>query len=584
MLRKRKRLTINDLIEIQHLAYIWGRNKQRTRLMMFNRQKILSTILMCSLILIVGGCARVISGQKEMTQKSDTKATKITETLPPLDASFFENCAFISVDLQPLQRNYMTLETMPKAWREAGWKPEDFNKATDFKFDVAFPNARKVADACRSIDLPMIFVHWGYRFRNGMDLAPGIREFNIKTHGPDYTKWANHISDPGARPAEFLAVREGEYIIAKTDHDAFTSSSIDFVLKNLGIKNIVFIGGHTDACLGKTSISAKERGYQTLCVEDATFAGMMSLWRQGLNDSRYDYIIKTSEFIKLVESIHATDSLQGRKNDTFIPPDSPLALPVYKEQAFGVARPGAVEFWPTSPEHNGYPWNIIRMWFPEAGKILNDKGQEILNIHMSRDPATWEYVENGLRAECDVPGGGKFIRTIERQGPVLNLTMTFQNDSDTDWSHAEAGSCLQMSAAFDYEDNSGERTYWFIDNKLTATCRTAITDPGMRGLCAIGEAIPMKDGTKKKVTEGAVFIVSKDGKYVLGYSWQLPIGLFYNRAGIVACVHVQPQAIKVSAGESRSVKGIIFLHEGSLEEAGQKYLEWENASDTPRSH
>jgi nicotinamidase-related amidase len=135
-----------------------------------------------------------------------------------------------------------------------------------------------------------------------MDLEPSIRQFNVGTFGTDTTVWPNHISSPEAKPAEFLGVREGEYVLAKTHHDAFVSSNLGYVLENLGVKHIVFIGGHTDACLGKTSIAAKERGYRTLCVEDATFSGLRSLWRSGLLNSRYDYIVTTEEFCRLVES------------------------------------------------------------------------------------------------------------------------------------------------------------------------------------------------------------------------------------------------------------------------------------------
>lgn len=232
-----------------------------------------------------------------------TDPPPIEDALPPLDASFFKHCAFVCVDIQPGQRSTATMESLPKAWRDAGMKPEDLNAATDYKFDVAYPNARKVADACRDLKLPMIFVHWGHRLPDAMDLEPSIRQFNVATFGPDPSKWPNHISSPGARPADFLGVREGEYVIAKTDHDAFASSNIDYILRNLGVRNLVFIGGHTDACLGKTSIAAKERGYRTLCVKDATFSGLMSLWRSGLLNSRYDYIVTTEEFLKLVESV-----------------------------------------------------------------------------------------------------------------------------------------------------------------------------------------------------------------------------------------------------------------------------------------
>jgi len=109
---------------------------------------------------------------------------------------------------------------------------------------------------------------------------------------------------------------------------------------------------------------------------------------------------------------------------------------------------------------------------------------------------------------------------------------------------------------------------------ITPTYATAITDPGNRGSRAVGEKIPMKDGSEKTLTEGVAFVAGKDGKYVLGYSWQPAHILFYNRAGIVACVHVQPPNQKVLPGRTNTNKGIIFIHEGSLEEAYQRYLKW----------
>jgi len=261
-----------------------------------------------------------------------------------------------------------------------------------------------------------------------------------------------------------------------------------------------------------------------------------------------------------------------------IPPDPPLAKAQYKEQSIGISKPNALEFWVASPRHNNHPWNIIRMWFPEAGSIKDSDGKLIWNLTMPQDPAIWKYAGRGLRAECDIPEGGKFTRTVKRNGSdAIDLTMSFQNDSSVVWKQARAGSCLQLSSAADYEDNTGKRTYWVLDGVSTPTYQMAITSPGMRGTSGVGQNVRMKDGTERKVTEGAAFIVSKDGKYVLGYSWQPAVGLFYNRAGIVACVHVQPSALDVPAGQTRQLKGIIFIHEGNIQEAFERYVNWKKS-------
>jgi nicotinamidase-related amidase len=52
------------------------------------------------------------------------------------------------------------------------------------------------------------------------------------------------VGDPYARPASFFKIRPGEYVIPKMAQDAFTSSNLLYVLKNLGVETIIFIGGH----------------------------------------------------------------------------------------------------------------------------------------------------------------------------------------------------------------------------------------------------------------------------------------------------------------------------------------------------
>jgi len=219
--------------------------------------------------------------------------------LPEL--TFLEHCVFVSVDVQePGPRRHITDEEMPKEWRGFGFTAADVNAAVDYAFDTAYPNSRRVADACRAAGLPMIFVHWGALFRDGMDLDPTVRRTFLAEHGSDYTKWGHHFGDPSSRPAALLGVRDGEYVLPKTAQDAFTSSNIQFVLTKLGAKNLVLIGGHTGACLGKTAASAKRLGYKILVVHDATFDARESARLRCIEETGYDYAVSTAEFEQLL--------------------------------------------------------------------------------------------------------------------------------------------------------------------------------------------------------------------------------------------------------------------------------------------
>lgn len=220
---------------------------------------------------------------------------------PAWDPAFLQHCAFVSVDVQePGPRAHITEEQVPKLWKRMGFTAADVNAATDYAYDVAFPNSRRVADACRSLGLPMIFIHWGCLFKDGMDLGPEVRQEFLGQFGTNYEKWGNHLGDPLARPAAFLGVRDGDYVIPKADQDAFASSNLKNVLTNLGVKNIVFIGGHTGACLGRTAKSAKRLGFHTLCVEDATFDARQSSRVKWIEETGYDCVCTTEELLRRI--------------------------------------------------------------------------------------------------------------------------------------------------------------------------------------------------------------------------------------------------------------------------------------------
>lgn len=213
------------------------------------------------------------------------------------DPAFLENCVFISVDVQETgPRSHLTDDQVPKEWKGFGFTAADVNAAVDYAYDVAYPNARRVADACRTARLPMVFIHWGCQFPDAMDLDPVIRRAFIAEHGLHPEKWGHRIGDPTSRPAASLGIREGEYVLPKTGQDGFASSNLGFLLTNLGVKNIVFIGGHTGACLGKTAASAKRLGYRILCVEDATFDARQSARVRNIDDVGYDYVMTTEAF------------------------------------------------------------------------------------------------------------------------------------------------------------------------------------------------------------------------------------------------------------------------------------------------
>ena len=80
-----------------------------------------------------------------------------------------------------------------------------------------------------------------------------------------YRKWNDGM---GVWPE--LAPRPNESVCHKRTGSAFTSSTIDFVLRSAGIEYIVLTGCNTNGCTFETGVVAKNLGYELVMVGDAT--------------------------------------------------------------------------------------------------------------------------------------------------------------------------------------------------------------------------------------------------------------------------------------------------------------------------
>ena len=235
------------------------------------------------------------------------------ETVPARE--FFTRCAFVCVDLQEpasaTRRPALTEADMPPLWRALGFTAADVNAGSDFAHTVCCANAARVADTCRALGLPRVFIHWGSRFADEMDLDPEIRVLQ----SGDPQKLARRSASPPAkaeRPAAYLGVvAADDYVLPKTAQDAFASCSLDHVLRNLGVERLILIGGHTGACLGRTARSARRLGYETLCVEDATNNAFESNRIEEILTTGYDYIVKTDTLLRLAADQRAMIVAEG---------------------------------------------------------------------------------------------------------------------------------------------------------------------------------------------------------------------------------------------------------------------------------
>jgi nicotinamidase-related amidase len=96
----------------------------------------------------------------------------------------------------------------------------------------------------------------------------------------DHVIWVLH-SEPGTatvfdpesghvRLMDGLAAREGEPVLTKTSHNAFTTTNLQQILTARGIRSLITCGIRTEQCVETTTRLASDLGYDVTFVVDAS--------------------------------------------------------------------------------------------------------------------------------------------------------------------------------------------------------------------------------------------------------------------------------------------------------------------------
>jgi nicotinamidase-related amidase len=124
------------------------------------------------------------------------------------------------------------------------------------------PNIGLLLDAFRRAGLEVIYTVIENATRDGRD-----RSLDYKLSGIDIAKgsWEAKVID--------AVVPQGdEMVLPKTSSSAFNSTNLDYLLRNIGIEDVLVAGLLTDQCIDHTIKDGADRGYYMTCVHDACAA------------------------------------------------------------------------------------------------------------------------------------------------------------------------------------------------------------------------------------------------------------------------------------------------------------------------
>lgn len=156
--------------------------------------------------------------------------------------------------------------------------------------DYVLPHVRELQDGFRRNRLEVIHIRIQALTRDGRDRSKGHKRLDL-------------LAPPGSKEAEFLpevAPRADEIVVNKTASGVFSSTNLNYVLKNLGIESLFVVGVYTNECVETTIRDACDLGYLVTLVEDACTTVTRELHDASIKTlrDRYSRVKTTAEVLQ----------------------------------------------------------------------------------------------------------------------------------------------------------------------------------------------------------------------------------------------------------------------------------------------
>lgn len=123
----------------------------------------------------------------------------------------------------------------------------------------ALPAMRRLIDGARGRGCEIVYTVIESLTRDGRDRSLDHKLSGI--HVPRGSPLAQVIAEVAPGPDDI--------VLPKTSSGVFNSTNLDYVLRNLGIRNVIVAGFLTDQCVDMAVRDGADRGFYMVCAEDA---------------------------------------------------------------------------------------------------------------------------------------------------------------------------------------------------------------------------------------------------------------------------------------------------------------------------
>lgn len=149
--------------------------------------------------------------------------------------------------------------------QKAELAPEIFERHPEFAAALhgrAIPAMRRLVETARGLGVEIVYTVIEALTADGRDRSLDHKLSNILVPR----------GSPLAQVIDEVAPCGDEIVLPKTSSGVFNSTSIDYVLRNLGAENVIVAGFVTDQCIDMAIRDGADRGYYMVCATDACAA------------------------------------------------------------------------------------------------------------------------------------------------------------------------------------------------------------------------------------------------------------------------------------------------------------------------
>lgn len=171
---------------------------------------------------------------------------------------------------------------------------EDYKYYFDRLDDKVFPAVKRLQELFREENLEIIHARIESLTSDGRDRS--LEHKRIGCHVPKGSK-ASQIIDE-------VEPKRDEIVLSKTASGVFNSTNIEYILKNIGIEQLVIVGVLTNECVETTVRDAADKGYVVYMVEEGMAAFNEALHNNSLKvlNGVYGYLVSEKKLTKMIKN------------------------------------------------------------------------------------------------------------------------------------------------------------------------------------------------------------------------------------------------------------------------------------------